>query len=163
VDRRHDLVQIAVLREARSGTSGLERLKLAGVGRRGQADDRHFGTGFPQFRCHLDAVGARKAVVHEDDVRLVAAAEGDNVAPVVRRGHDLDVRAEVEQQLERLAEDVVVLHEGDADYRAFWTFPALRQRVHTYARVGFPWRTTRTRWRFGSKRRFVATIEWLRL
>jgi hypothetical protein len=119
VDRRHDLVEIAILREARSGTGSLERFKLAGVRRRGQADNRHFGTGFVQFRRHLDAVGARKAVVHEHDVGLVAAAEGDGVTPVVHRGHDLNVRAEVEQQLERLAEDVVVLHEGDADYRAF--------------------------------------------
>jgi hypothetical protein len=39
----------------------------------------------------------------------------------------------------------------------------LRQRAQTYARVGFPLRRTRTRWRFGSKRRFDATIEWLRL
>src|SRR5690242_14637707 len=45
---------------------------------------------------------------------------------------------------------------------AFWTLPALRQRVQTYARVALPFRSTRTRWRFGSKRRFVATIEWLR-
>jgi hypothetical protein len=45
---------------------------------------------------------------------------------------------------------------------AFVTLPALRQRVQTYARVGFPLRTTRTFCRFGSKRRFVATIEWLR-
>jgi hypothetical protein len=29
--------------------------------------------------------------------------------------------------------------------------------------VGVPLSSTRTRWRFGSKRRFVATIEWLRL
>ena len=42
------------------------------------------------------------------------------------------------------------------------TLPALRQRVQTYARVAFPFRNMRTRWRFGSKRRFVATIEWLR-
>ena len=41
--------------------------------------------------------------------------------------------------------------------------PALRQRVQTYARWALPPRLTRTRWRFGSKRRFVATIEWLRL
>jgi len=34
--------------------------------------------------------------------------------------------------------------------------------VQTYARVGLPPITTRTRCRFGSKRRFVATIEWLR-
>ena len=31
------------------------------------------------------------------------------------------------------------------------------------SRVGRPSSSTRTRWRFGSKRRFVATIEWLRL
>ncbi len=43
------------------------------------------------------------------------------------------------------------------------TFPLFRQRVQTYARVGLPLRRTRTRWRFGLKRRFVATIEWLRL
>jgi hypothetical protein len=35
--------------------------------------------------------------------------------------------------------------------------------VHTYARFAVPSIRTRTRWRFGSKRRFVATIEWLRL
>jgi hypothetical protein len=42
------------------------------------------------------------------------------------------------------------------------TLPALRQRVQTYARWGVPPTMMRTRWRFGSKRRFVATIEWLR-
>jgi hypothetical protein len=46
---------------------------------------------------------------------------------------------------------------------AFSTLPDFKQRVQTYARVGVPFRTTRTRWRFGLKRRFVATIEWLRL
>ena len=46
---------------------------------------------------------------------------------------------------------------------ALVTLPAFRQRVQTYARVGLPARSTRTRWRFGSKRRLVATIEWLRL
>src|SRR4051794_41436788 len=45
---------------------------------------------------------------------------------------------------------------------AFWTLPALRHFVHTYARCALPFRRTRTRWRLGSKRRFVATIEWLR-
>src|SRR5580765_8777252 len=42
---------------------------------------------------------------------------------------------------------------------AFCTLPPLRQRVQTYARVATPFRSTRTRWRFGLKRRFVATIE----
>jgi hypothetical protein len=43
------------------------------------------------------------------------------------------------------------------------TLPERRQRVQTYARCGVPSMSTRTRWRFGSNRRFVATIEWLRL
>ena len=35
--------------------------------------------------------------------------------------------------------------------------------MQTYARVGLPPISTRTRCKFGLKRRFVATIEWLRL
>ena len=35
--------------------------------------------------------------------------------------------------------------------------------MQTYARVGVPPSRIRTRWRFGSNRRFVATMEWLRL
>jgi hypothetical protein len=43
------------------------------------------------------------------------------------------------------------------------TLPAFKHRVHTYTRLGaFPTRIL-TFWRFGSKRRLVATIEWLRL
>jgi hypothetical protein len=39
----------------------------------------------------------------------------------------------------------------------------LRQRVQTYSRRGAPSTEMRTFWRFGLNRRFVATIEWLRL
>ena len=46
---------------------------------------------------------------------------------------------------------------------AFWTLPALRQRVQTYSRRGEPPTSMRTFWRFGLKRRRVATMEWLRL
>src|SRR5262249_37432124 len=42
---------------------------------------------------------------------------------------------------------------------ALVTFPLFRHRVQTYARRATPSTRTRTRWRFGSKRRFVATIE----
>lgn len=43
------------------------------------------------------------------------------------------------------------------------TLPAFRHRVHTYTRRGaFPTMIF-TFCRFGSKRRLVATIEWLRL
>jgi hypothetical protein len=45
---------------------------------------------------------------------------------------------------------------------ALVTLPALRQRVQTYSRRGAPFTRMRTFWRLGSKRRFVATIEWLR-
>jgi hypothetical protein len=41
--------------------------------------------------------------------------------------------------------------------------PALRQRVQTYSREGVPLMSILTFWRFGLKRRLVATIEWLRL
>jgi len=43
------------------------------------------------------------------------------------------------------------------------TLPAFKQRVHTYTRLGAPSTMIRTFCRFGLKRRFVATIEWLRL
>ena len=36
-----------------------------------------------------------------------------------------------------------------------------KQRVQTYARIGRPFSWIRTFCRFGSKRRLVATIEWL--
>src|SRR5262249_53175251 len=45
---------------------------------------------------------------------------------------------------------------------AFWILPAFRHFVQTYTRWALPFTIARTRWRFGSKRRLVATIEWLR-
>ena len=47
-------------------------------------------------------------------------------------------------------------------YACLVTLLALRQRVQTYTRRGRPPSSIRTFWRFGSKRRRVATIEWLR-
>jgi hypothetical protein len=46
----------------------------------------------------------------------VLAAERDDVVAVLDRRDDLYVRAEIEQHLQRLAEDIVVLDERDADY-----------------------------------------------
>jgi hypothetical protein len=43
------------------------------------------------------------------------------------------------------------------------TLPAFRHLVQTYTRRGAPPTMILTFCRFGSKRRFVATIEWLRL
>jgi hypothetical protein len=46
---------------------------------------------------------------------------------------------------------------------AFVTLEAFRHRVQTYSRRGVPSTEMRTFWRFGLKRRLVATMEWLRL
>jgi hypothetical protein len=46
---------------------------------------------------------------------------------------------------------------------ALITRSLFKQRVQTYSRDTRPSLRIRTRWRFASKRRFVATIEWLRL
>ena len=43
------------------------------------------------------------------------------------------------------------------------TLPLFKQRVQTYARFATPFTSMRTRCRFGSNRRFVATIECERL
>ncbi len=53
--------------------------------------------------------------------------------------------------------------EGAVPRGAFVIFPDFRQRVQTYSREGVPPTSIRTFWRFGLKRRLVATIEWLRL
>jgi hypothetical protein len=45
----------------------------------------------------------------------VLFAERDDVVPVLDRRDDLDLGAQAEQELERLAEDLVVLDQGDAD------------------------------------------------
>ncbi len=52
---------------------------------------------------------------------------------------------------------------GQTPYSALTTLPAFRQRVQTYTRRGALPTRIRTFWRLGSKRRLVATIEWLRL
>ncbi len=54
-------------------------------------------------------------IVHHDDVGLVLDARGHGEGAFGHRRDDVDVVAEAEQQLERLAEDLVVLHEDDAD------------------------------------------------
>jgi hypothetical protein len=46
---------------------------------------------------------------------MVVPAELDDVVAVLDRSDDLDVRPHPEEHLERLAEDSVVLDEGDAD------------------------------------------------
>ena len=63
----------------------------------------------------LHAVHAGQAVVHQHDVRLEALDRGNDLAAVADRRDDLEVRTHAEQQLECLAEDLVVLDEEDPD------------------------------------------------
>lgn len=133
-DRSHDLVQPHVLRQAGDGTGLLKRLCLQEARRGGQADDGDRRTRLTQRSGRLHAVQAGKAEIHDDDVQVVLPAERDDVIAVLGGRDDLDVGLDSQQQLERLAKDAVVLDEGDPDgpaQSAFWTLPALRQRVQT--------------------------------
>ena len=108
-----------------------------------------------QHRAHgEDHVVAGVAVGHREDVEVV-----DLLAARLEVGQgSLDGVAK--------ADEVGGGHgpwRADGAYAAFVTLPAFRQRVHTYTRRGVPWSSMRTFCRFGSNRRLVATIEWLRL
>ena len=76
----------------------------------------------------LDAVERGQPVVHHDDVGIELTAQLDDLRAVLDGGDDVDVGAEPEQQLERLAEDLVVLDEGDADGRGTGLTSVARRR-----------------------------------
>jgi hypothetical protein len=150
-----DLVQLAILRQAFDRPCLVERLGLAGVRGCRQADDHRAGTGVADRPGGLDAVERGESVVEEHDVGPKAAAELDRRNSIRGGPDDLDVGAEPEQQLKRLAEDVVVLDQDNPDrgshrnqsrdraglsvrptpetapQTAFTTLPPLRQRVQT--------------------------------
>jgi hypothetical protein len=113
VNCRHDLVQLFVLREARDRAGSHEGRHLTRVRGGREADDGHFGALAPQSSGGLDAVESGQPVVHEDHVWVVLTAELDDLVAVLDRRDDLDVRSHPQEQFERLAEDPVVLDEGD--------------------------------------------------
>ena len=82
--------------------------------RGGQADDRDAGPLGAYPRRRLDAVEAGHAVVHEHDVRLALPYRGQRVVAVTDRSDHLDVGTQAQEQLERVAEHLVVLDEDDA-------------------------------------------------
>ena len=65
----------------------------------------------------LDAVERRQPEVHHDDVRIELETEVGDLRPVPHGADHVDVRAQPEQKLERLSEDVVVLDEGYTNRR----------------------------------------------
>src|SRR5204862_7186994 len=63
----------------------------------------------------LDGVEPRQAVVHQHDVGTKLRGSRLGLRPVGHRGDDGHVGTKAEQELQRVPEHVVVLHEDDAD------------------------------------------------
>ena len=147
-DRGDDLVAADVVDRAVLGGTG-EPVELLQHG--------------PQRQHH---VVARVAVGDREHVEVV-----DLLAPLLeRRKARLEHRPEANDAgIGHRACDAGRSRGADASsgailaVKALVTLPAFRQRVQTYTRRGVPPSSIRTRCRFGSKRRLVATIEWLRL
>jgi len=112
------------------GLGPIRRLALGSVRGRGQRDDRDARCGREYLRRRLDAVESGQAVVHQHDVRPVLDRRGDGGPSVPDRRDDLDVGPHPEQELERIAKDVVVLDEHDPDW------PHLRQGYSAPSRRG---------------------------
>ena len=88
---------------------------LAEVRGRRQTHDGDVRTGLQHGPCRLHPVEPRQPVVRQYDVRLVRAHDLGGRGAVTDRGDDLDVGLQPEQQLEGLAEHLVVFHEDEAD------------------------------------------------
>ena len=67
----------------------------------------------------MRAVEARQPEVHQDDVRVEALGRRGGLSPVGDRPDDLDPVPSGEEQLERGAVHLVVLHEQHADPASF--------------------------------------------
>ena len=114
VDRRD------VLQEEPAGT-GAERLDdvLVGVeGRQHQHATRRRDALADELTGRLDAVEGGHADVHDDDVRAAPAGLGDALATVGRLADDLDVILAVEDHPEAGPDELLVVHEQDADAHA---------------------------------------------
>ena len=109
------IVELLVLAQAVDGARRQERVELARAGRRGQADDGDLGVLVDERQRRLDAVHPRKPEVHHDDVGPVLPVGGDSGVALRDGAGDLDPVLQLQQEDQRLAEDVVVLDEEDAD------------------------------------------------
>ena len=79
-----------------------------------QADHAHLGRDSQELAGRLGAVEARHSVVDHDHVRPELATRRDGLGTTVDRTDHLDPLAEPEEELERLAEETVVLDEHHA-------------------------------------------------
>ena len=151
-DRLHDLLAPDLV----DGALAVGALQAVELIEDGPQRERHVVAGV--------AVGDRE---HVEVVDLLATrfqmrerpCHGDAKAQEIGVRHDDTSISYGQRTLRRPALDAV----GEAAQSAFVTLPAFRQRVHTYTRRGALPTRILTFCRFGSKRRLVATIEWLRL
>ena len=114
-DGADDVVEVAILRQARDRAGVQECRDLAGLGRRGQDNHRGVGAGGSDPRRRLHAVEAGQAVVDEHDVGVDSGTDVEGGLAVLDGRDDADVRGHVQEKLEGFPEDVVVLHEDDID------------------------------------------------
>ena len=103
------------LRRQSIAPAAQQRVELTGARRCGQADDGHLRILAHERQRRLDAVHPRQPEVHHDDVRAKLAVGADGGVPLGDRADDLDPVLELEQEDQRLPEDVVVLDEQDTD------------------------------------------------
>src|SRR5581483_9976541 len=93
----------------------VQLVDLASRHRGGQADDPCRRRRADDLARRLRSVEAGHAVVDEQHVGLELPAELDRLVPACGRADHGQVAPEAEQELERLAEDGVVLGDHDAD------------------------------------------------
>ena len=102
-----------------SGGPGLEqRKRVAGLAVLAEHDDADLRMCHSQALCGLDALVdavRRHADVGEDDVGALGLDRCEQRVEVAARGCDLDLRLELEQATETLADEVVVIGEHDPD------------------------------------------------
>ena len=153
VDRRHDPVELLVLRQAgdRAGRRRAPRTSAprpTRSGRRRASPARRAAPPRSSGRRTAPASGSRRA-----RRRAGASAQTSTASwPVADRRDDLEVAPQAEQQLERLAEDLVVLDEDDphGPRHAAGAYALLGREQQRDSAAGRP-RAPRARARDGSR------------
>src|ERR671915_1094738 len=116
--RSDDVVERPILGQTLDGTRLEQRLGLARVGGRREANDGRARARLADRPRRLHAVQGGQAVVEKHDVGPLSSAELERLGTVARCTDDLDVGAKPEQQLERFTKDVVVLDEDEPHWPA---------------------------------------------
>jgi len=104
---------------------------LAHLGRgvvEGEHQDLGAGQALVDQPRGADAVEVGHGQIHEDDVGLVLFGQHHGLQAVRRRAHDLDLRVQVQDFLEALAQETLILGDEHADTLGLGHGPRRRQR-----------------------------------